>query len=290
VLKVFLEQLRPHQYTKNLFIFLPLFFAFELGNMQLLMQATVAFVAFSLVASGCYVFNDLLDRVEDRLHPEKKFRPLPSGRISPRAAMVLMIALLSGGGLIMAVVSLKAFVLLIAYLLLNLAYTLKIKHIPILDITMIASGFVIRLFVGSAVTGVALSHWIIVMTFLLALFLALAKRRDDVLILQQTGIKTRTTVEGYNLKFLDSTMVMTASIVVLAYILWSISPEAAVRLGSRHLYLSSVFVVLGVMRYMQIAYVEEKSGSPTMVLLRDHFLQMVLFGWLGFLVWILYLD
>jgi decaprenyl-phosphate phosphoribosyltransferase len=157
-------------------------------------------------------------------------------------------------------------------------------------VTVIASGFVIRLLVGSAVTGVVLSHWIIVMTFLLALFLALAKRRDDVLILLQTGQKTRKAIDGYNLKFLDSAMVMTASIVVLAYILWSISPEVAVRLGSENLYLSSVFVVLGVMRYMQIAYVEEKSGNPSMVLLRDHFRQRVLLGWLGVLAWILYLS
>jgi decaprenyl-phosphate phosphoribosyltransferase len=285
-----LKLMRPQQFHKNLFIFLPAFFAFEILNPQIFTQAALAFLAFSLLASAAYIFNDYCDRVEDRLHPEKKNRPLASGSIPERAAFLLMGTLLVGGGVLMVLVAIQAFALIVVYFLINVAYSLKLKHVPILDVTVIASGFVIRLLVGAVVAGVPLSHWIIVMTFLLALFLALAKRRDDVLILQRTGMRTRRVIDGYNLKFLDSAMIMTASIVVLAYILWSISPEVAERLGSRDLYLSSVFVVVGVMRYMQITYVEEKSGNPSMVLLRDRFLQMVLLGWLGTLVWILYLG
>ena len=177
---------------------------------------------------------------------------------------------------------------MLVYLALNCAYSLKLKHIAIIDVVVIASGFVIRLLVGAEATQVVLSHWIIVMTFLLALFLSLAKRRDDVLIYLETDQKPRKVIDGYSLKFLDASMVMTASIVVLAYILWSISPEVAARLRSQDLYLSAVFVVLGVMRYLQIALVEENSGNPSKILLNDRFIQLTLLGWVGVFLWIFY--
>lgn len=128
------------------------------------------------------------------------------------------------------------------------------------------------------------------MTFLLALFLSLAKRRDDVLIYLKTDQKMRKVIDGYNLKFLDAAMMMTASIVVVAYILWSVSPEVAERLNTQNIYLSAVFVVLGILRYMQIALVEEKSGNPSKVLLRDRFIQLTMVGWISVFVWILYLG
>lgn len=182
MIKPLLELMRPYQYTKNLFIFLPPFFAFKLDEPQWFLNALIAFVAFCLAASAVYVFNDWKDTKEDRLHPEKKRRPLASGKVKPATAWMLMIALLIAGGALMASVSMQAFNVLVVYLLLNTAYTLKLKHVAIVDISIISVGFVLRLLVGSAVTGVVLSHWIIVMTFLLALFLSLAKRRDDVLI------------------------------------------------------------------------------------------------------------
>lgn len=284
-----LELMRPYQYTKNFFVFLPAFFAFKLNDPHLMLQAFIAFAAFSLAASGGYVFNDLKDHAEDRLHPEKKHRPIASGRIGIPLALPLMIGLLTAGIALMAFVSLEACRILIFYLVLNTAYTLKLKRIPIVDIAVISTGFVLRLLVGSAVTQVELSHWIIVMTFLLSLFLSLAKRRDDVIIYLKTDQSMRKAAEGYNLKFLDNAMIMSASIVVLAYILWSISPQVVETLGSDSLYLTSVFVVLGVLRYMQIAFVEEKSGNPSRILLKDRFVQLVLIGWVGSFIWILYL-
>lgn len=191
-----------------------------------------------------------------------------------------------GGGSSSYLVSPRVLGLVLVYLALNCAYSLKLKHIAIIDVVVIASGFVIRLLVGAEATQVVLSHWIIVMTFLLALFLALAKRRDDVLIYLETDQKPRKVIDGYSLKFLDASMVMTASIVVLAYILWSISPEVAARLHSQDLYLSAVFVVLGVMRYLQIALVEENSGNPSQILLNDRFMQLTLLGWIGVFLWI----
>jgi len=282
--------MRPHQYTKNLFIFLPPFFAFSLADAQAFVQATMAFAAFSLVASAVYVLNDWIDREDDRLHPEKCTRPIASGQIDGPLVWLLMAVLVIAGSALMLAVSAQALGVALAYLLLNVAYSLKLKHVPVIDVTLISTGFVLRLFVGAFATGVALSHWIIVMTFLLALFLALAKRRDDVLIYLNTEQKMRRAIDGYNLKFLDSAMMMSASIVIVAYILWSISPEVVTRIGSENLYLTSLFVVLGVMRYMQIAFVEEMSGNPSRIVLRDRFIQLVLLGWLGSFAWLLYFS
>lgn len=281
---------RPHQYSKNLFIFLPAFFAFQLTQLETIVSTLQAFFAFSFVASAVYVFNDWVDRFEDAQHPEKCHRPIASGRIKAPAAFGFMGLLLLGGGATAYFISIHVVALVFVYLVLNLAYSLKLKHIAIIDIVVIASGFVIRLFVGAEASQVELSHWIIVMTFLLALFLSLAKRRDDVLICLRTDQKMRKVIDGYNLKFLDSAMIMTASITIVAYILWSISPVVAQRLGTDNLYLSAVFVVLGILRYMQIAFVEEKSGNPSKILLRDRFIQLTLVSWLSVFIWILYIP
>lgn len=288
--KVILELARPHQYTKNLFVFLPAFFAFKLHEPGVIWKASIAFAAFCLVASAVYILNDWQDRFDDRKHPEKKHRPIASGRITASQAFAVFAFFLLGGVLLSAYSGPGVIALIASYFLLNIAYSLKLKHQPIIDITCISTGFVLRLFAGAAVTNVALSHWIIVMTFLLALFLSLAKRRDDVLIYANTEHRTRKVIDGYNLKFLDAAMVMTASIVVLAYILWSISPAVTSKLSSSYIFLTAIFVVLGVLRYMQIAFVEERSGSPTKVLLRDGFVQMTLVGWLGSFVWIIYIK
>ena len=279
---------RPHQYTKNLFIFLPAFFAFRFHEPGLVGQAFIAFVAYSLVSSAVYIFNDWKDCEEDRQHPDKCRRPIAAGRIKASIAFGFGAVFLMAGGMLAFVNGPEVFYWIASYVVLNVAYSLKLKHFPIIDISVISTGFVIRLFVGAAATQVALSHWIIVMTFLLSLFLALAKRRDDVLIYLSTKQAMRKAIDGYNLKFLDSAMVMTASIVLMAYILWSISPEVAAKLASENVYLTAVFVVLGIMRYMQIAFVEEKSGNPSEVLLRDRFIQLILLGWVGSFAWILY--
>lgn len=283
-----IQLFRPHQYVKNLFIFLPLFFALKINQTDLLGIASVAFVAFCLCASAVYIFNDLADIEADRKHPVKCFRPLASRTVSIRLAVALM-GILSLGGLgIMALLDLSAAALLVVYLGLNLCYSLWLKHVAILDITIIAVGFVLRLFVGAAVTGIPLSMWIVVMTFLLALFLALGKRRDDVLIFERTGEKMRRVVDGYNLKFVETAIAVMAAVVIVAYILYTITPEVIHRVHSDKLYLTSAFVVVGILRYMQISFVEERSGSPTTVVLRDIFMQLVLLGWIVSFSWIIY--
>jgi len=192
--------MRPHQYIKNLFIFLPLFFALKITDTSLLFNAVIAFIAFSLTASAIYTLNNYHDIEEDRQHPKKKERPLASGAISKSQAITIMSILFMVGFTLMTILSLEAAGILLAYVVMNIAYSFYLKHVAILDVVIIAIGFVLRLFIGSAVTDIPLSMWIVIMTFLLALFMALSKSRDHLMNLLSWGIypKIRNTVFKFN--------------------------------------------------------------------------------------------
>jgi len=283
-----IKLMRPHQYIKNLFIFLPLFFATSITDIGLLSNAFIAFIAFSLTASAIYTLNDYQDIEEDRQHPKKKDRPLASGIISKSQAIIIMSVLFVSGGTLMASLSLNAAAILAAYIVMNIAYSFFLKHISIVDVNIIAIGFVLRLFIGAAVTYVHLSKWIVIMTFLLALFMALAKRRDDVLIFLDTGEKMRQVIDGYNLRFLDAAMAIMASVVIVAYTIYTTSAEVIERVNNEHLYLTSFFVILGVLHYLKIAFVNKDSGSPTQIIIKDHFMQLILLGWVTTFALMLY--
>ena len=285
-----LSLMRICQYIKNIFIFLPLFFAIKITDTVLLAHAIIAFIAFSLTASAIYTLNDYHDIEEDKQHPKKKTRPLASGAISKSQAIVIMAVIGVAGFALMATLSLKAVGILAVYVAMNIAYSFYLKHVAILDVTIIAIGFVLRLFIGSAVTGIPLSMWIVIMTFLLALFMALAKRRDDVLIYLDTGKKMRKVIDGYNLQFLDTSMAIMASVVIVAYTIYTTSAaEVVARTHSEYLYLTALFVTLGILRYLQVAFVLKDSGSPTRIVLKDRFMQLTLLGWILSFAWILYL-
>lgn len=167
----------------------------------------------------------------------------------------------------------------------NLAYSLKLKHIAILDVCIIAIGFIIRLFIGADAGDVELSHWIIITTFFLSLFLAFCKRRDDLRLLESDGVQIRKAIDGYSFGFVDFCIAISATMSILSYVMWSISPSSMDKLHSPYLYLTSFFVILGIMRYAQIVYVKFGGGSPTQVVLKDCFMHFVLLGWiLSFLV------
>lgn len=270
--------LRPHQYIKNLFVFAPLFFSFDFTKNNIALTF-LAFAIFSILASSVYIFNDLLDIEEDKKHPKKKFRPLASGRVSKQNAIILFLILSVASLGVSFFVNIHLFMVLLVYFVLNIAYSLGLKHIALVDIFIIATGFVLRLFAGASVMDISLSMWIIIVTFLLALFLALAKRRDDVLLSSQ-GKETRKNIDGYNLEFVNASMVLMAGIVVVSYVLYTVSPNVMQKFNSHYLYLTAFFVVLGIMRYMQITFVEENSGSPTKIVLRDRFLQVTIFLWI----------
>jgi decaprenyl-phosphate phosphoribosyltransferase len=287
--KCLIGLMRVHQYVKNIFIFVPLFFVGEVLDLALLGDAFIAFVAFSLSASSIYIFNDCRDIEEDRLHPRKRFRPLASEAVSKRNAIIIMLLSAASGLALMFWLSVDALAILLFYMVLNLAYSIKLKHITILDVNIISVGFVLRLFIGSIVTSTFLSSWIVIMTFLLGLFLALAKRRDDVLIFENTGKKMRQVVDGYNRQLIDTAMTIMAAVVIVSYILYTTSEETVLRLGSHNIYLTTVFVIVGILRYLQISFVMENSGSPTRIILEDRFIQVTIVFWLMAFGWIIYL-
>lgn len=280
-MKHYILLLRPHQYVKNAFIIFPLFFAFKFNDVDLLLTVLGVTACFCFVASAIYILNDYLDIAEDQKHPTKKNRPLASGKVPvPHAFIIMGLLLVIGvGGL--ALLSWQAMILTGVYIFNNLLYSYRFKHVPLLDITMISVGFVLRLFIGEAAGNgeLPLSMWIILCTFLLAMFLALAKRRDDVLLMMQ-GKKVRKSIDGYNLEFINGGMMIMASVTLVAYISYTISAEVTERLGTEQLYFTVFFVIIGILRYMQITFVEQKSGSPTKVLLRDLFLQITIVGWI----------
>ncbi len=279
-LKAYLHLIRPGQYLKNGFIWLPIFFGYRITDPRAVLLTLLAFAAFCLMSSTIYVINDFRDREEDRRHPVKKNRPLASGAVSPGEALWIGLTLF-GASLVLSLASLPltCLYLLLAYLLLNIAYSQKLKHIPIVDIVCIALGFVLRIFVGGTAARIPISPWIVIMTFLLALFLALAKRRDDLLLLEQ-GTQVRKAIDGYNLEFISLAMGIMASVIIVAYILYTVSPEVVAKHGTHRLYISGVWVLLGLLRYLQITFVEETSGSPTLVLIKDYLLQAIIILWL----------
>jgi len=288
--------LRVDQYVKNLFVFLPPpFFAGRVMEPQILGVVVPSFIALSLLASGVYVFNDLRDIEEDRSHPIKCRRPLPSGEVSPGKAKVLSAGLFLTGFGLAALESLRIrsgelFLLFCAYVFLNVLYTCWLKRFSILDVAIIGVGFVIRILLGAVSSAVLLSNWIVLMTFLLALFLGFGKRRDDLIILNDEAVRIRKSAAGYSLAFLDAAMVMMGSIVVVAYIMYTVSPEVTARFGMDRLYLTTLFVLLGILRYLQITFIERNSGSPTRILLKDRFLMVVVAGWISSFLLILYVK
>lgn len=275
----YIELLRPWQWTKNFFIFLPLFFALKILDFDLLTRAIFAFLFFNFLSSAVYIFNDCQDKEDDKKHPRKKDRPIADGRVSPNRGLTLAGILLVIGLLGLWYLGTNVFVLALIYLLINVLYTIKLKHMAIVDVMVIAAGFVIRIYVGGCATDVAIYPWIVIMTFLLALFLALGKRRDDLIIFLNSGEKMRKSIEGYSLSFIDGAMLVMASVTIVSYLMYTVSPDITAKFHTNRLYLTSFFVLLGLLRYLQITMVEQKSIDPTEVILKDALVQLSIAGW-----------
>jgi decaprenyl-phosphate phosphoribosyltransferase len=281
--------LRPKDWAKNLFLFIPLFFGGEISDMGKLLRVFYGFVAFCCIASSIYIINDYRDREDDRKHPVKCNRPLASGAVAPATALVICgILLLLGFGLAFWIRDKFLFVLAI-YFLINLAYSLGLKAVSILDIMILAAGFVLRIKAGSVISLVPLSEWIVIMVFLLSVFMAIGKRRDDVLLKLSSGTDMRKSIKGYNLDLLNALLALVSAVIIVSYFMYTMSPEVQSRLGTYRLYYTCVFVMAGLMRYLQIIYVSSDSGSPTKILYKDRFIQITLLLWVGSFIAILYL-
>ncbi len=282
--------LRIEHWIKNLFLFIPIFFAGEFLNADKLGQVAIAFFGFCCTASAIYILNDLMDVKSDRLHPEKSKRPIPLGLVSVSTAWVIFTILILVGVLVSFQFTRQSFIILLgSYFFLNVGYSLGLKRVPILEILIVSSGFVLRAVGGGLVADVDVSQWMLMMIFLLALFLALAKRRDDLLLFGKSSKSVRVASEHYNLEYINSLLIMVSGIIIVAYLMYVISPEVINRFHSKYLYITSIFVIAGMMRYLQITLVENKSGSPTKILYRDNFIRIVVMLWVITFYFIIYL-
>lgn len=285
---------RPKHWVKNFFVLLPLFFGHQLMNLPLLLNAIIAFIAFSFTASSIYCFNDIIDVEADRRHPVKCKRPIASGKISITIGYGIMFATFAMGVGVLFFIPDGSFRyntmgVIVAYWLMEIAYCVKLKRYAIIDIFILSLGFILRILCGGVATGVILSHWLVMMTFLLTLFLGVAKRRDDVLRMLETGIPTRENTSRYNLTFVNEALTITGSVMLVCYIMYTVSPEVIQNFNTPHLYLTSGYVILGILRYIQLAVVDENSGDPTKVLLKDRMTQCVVLAWLITFLILIYL-
>lgn len=289
-MKNYLKLLRVEQWVKNTFVFIPLFFAGMIFNKEMLLESIFSFIVFSLTASSIYIVNDYSDIEADRKHPEKCKRPLASGAISKSMAKIILATMLVGvctliiGGQVIFQQDLSKFgIIIIAYFIMNLAYTFKLKHIAIVDISIIAVGFVLRVLAGGYATGIVVSQWAIILTFVLALVLAVGKRRGELINAQLSG-KTRKALDGYNVQFADILLSIAITLAVVSYLMFTISPEAQ-RTYTNKVFYTFVFVIFAFLRYLQQTLVYNKTESPTKMIYKDRYIQITLMLWaLSFLV------
>lgn len=286
----YLKLLRPKDWAKNLFLFIPLFFSGELFNWDLYPKLLLGFTAFCFIASSIYIINDYRDIEDDKKHPEKSKRPLASGAVSKTNSIIVCILLILVGFTIAYFIREKFLFVLSIYFLLNLAYSFGLKNVPILDIVILAIGFVLRIKSGAVIAHVGVSEWLNIMVFLLALFMAIGKRRDDVLIKQTSGTEMRKAIKGYNLEFLNVVLSLVCAVIVVAYFMYTMSPEVLKRMGTYRLYYTCLFVLAGILRYLQIIFVQSASGSPTKILYKDRFIQISLVLWITSFYLIIYMK
>ena len=292
-MKQYIQILRPQQWLKNVFVFAPVFFSNNLLNITYFTQSVLVFFSFCLVSSSIYCINDINDADSDRNHPKKCKRPIASGKISKKVAAIIagFCFLLSNAVILTIPDTNKVWLLatILAYWIMNVLYCFKFKQFAIIDVFCIAFGFVLRVLIGGLATGIWISQWIVLLTFLIALFLALTKRYDDYSIFEKTGTAPRKSISRYNSTFIILSIAIVASVTIVCYIMYTMSEAVILRLKTEYLYLTSVWVIAGLLRFVQNMIVYERSSSPTKQLINDHFLHLCIIGWLLSFVIIIYL-
>lgn len=274
-MKNYLKLIRIEQWVKNLFVFIPIFFAGKLFDFHILVLSIYAFLIFSFTASAIYIFNDYMDIEKDKAHPDKKNRPLANNSISKKQAIFLFVLMLTiSVSLTLIVGNWKAGLIVFAYFLMNICYSFGLKNIAIIDILIIAFGFLMRVLFGGYMTDIPVTDWTLLLVFDLALILALGKRRGELLNKGLEG-KTRKTLDGYNKLFLDSAIVMSSTVAIVSYIMFVLSEE--VQKKTHHFVLFTfLFVFASILKYLQLTFVYEKTESPTRLIFENRFLQIMI--------------
>lgn len=283
------KAIRPADWVKNVFVAAPLFFSGQATVWAKVWMTGLVVAAFCAMSSAVYLFNDIADREHDRLHPRKRHRPIAAGAVTIGVAVMSMVALV---GLALASVSFSYQVMLLVagYGLMNVAYSLWLKHIVILDVFCIGIGFVLRVFGGGLAIDVPPSSWLVLATFLLSLFLALAKRRHELLAMPEKANNHRPVLELYSIRLLDELISVVTPVTLLTYILYTLDHATMERFHSEHLYLSTPFVTFGIFRYLYLVHVRDSGGSPTDLVIGDIPLITAILSWIGAFVLIVYVS
>ncbi len=280
--------MRPQQWIKNLLLFGPLIFSINLFDTTMAMQTAFAFIAFSLAGSAVYLLNDIVDVEKDKAHPIKCNRPIASGKLSKNVALVFM-AIIGAGALILAwdLSQTLAFIIII-YMVNNLFYSFKLKHIVLIDVGSLSLGFVLRVFAGAAVIGVEASPWLIMCTILLSSFLGFAKRRHELVLLGENNANHRSVLAHYSPHLLDQLILISASSTVMSYALYTVNAKTVVRFGTTNLIYTVPFILYGVFRYLFLIHNRKKGGDPAKVLLNDAPMVLNIVVWLSVCVYMVY--
>jgi 4-hydroxybenzoate polyprenyltransferase len=271
-----LVALRPRQWSKNLLVFAGLVFAAKLGDPARWAEACACFVAYCAISSAAYLANDVRDREDDRLHPVKRARPIARGELSARAALVLAAGLALLALVLVALLDVASVVLVLAFAALQAGYTLRLKHVVLLDVLTISSLFVIRAAAGAQAVDVPISAWLLLCTALLALFLALAKRRGELMLVSAQQTPGRRVLDGYSFELVDQLTGIVASSTVIAYAIYTLTAG-----HSRFLLLTAPFVVFGVFRYLLLMHRDDVGEEPEHVLLTDVPILLTVAGWIA---------
>jgi decaprenyl-phosphate phosphoribosyltransferase len=284
----YVRTLRPHQWVKNVFVLAPLFFAKDLFEPRLLFRALGSVSVFCVLAGAVYTINDIADAEADRKHPLKRFRPIASGRISVSSARVLAVVLVALGLAGAAYGPLPFFVVALLYFLQNLAYSFKLKHYAYLDVAIIATGFVLRVVGGGFGTHIQVSGYLVVCTALLALFLGFGKRRHELAVAAVRASEQRAALSGYSARGLDVALGVTGIATVGAYLAYTVDADTRAYFGSDQLYLTTLFVVLAVLRFLHLVRSRPHAESPTQEMLRDGPFVAAVLVWVGVVIYIVY--
>jgi 4-hydroxybenzoate polyprenyltransferase len=269
---LFIQSMRVYQWVKNVFIFAPMVFALHFLQYGYIVRALLAFFSFSLVASSIYVINDCFDREKDRLHPDKKDRPIASGALPVRTAVPIAVVILLLCLFAIFRFNLYFFYIAAVYIMMNLVYSFYLKKVVILDVMIIAVGFVMRVKIGGVINDIGLSPWILIITFLLAILLGLIKRRQELLKINSSDnneIETRLTLKKYNLSLLDQLISITTATTLISYIVYVLNTSVQDKFKTKELYLTVPFVVFGIFRYLYLTYVKGKGENPAEIIFSD---------------------
>ncbi len=282
--------IRPKQWIKNFFVFAPLLFSRHIFHLEYVIPSLAAFIIFSLASSAVYIINDIMDVESDRVHPKKKYRPIASGEISVKQAMVFLVIIVIGiaAGLIFQR-PVFSFVIVL-YLITNLLYSLKVKSIVLLDVFFISFGFMLRVLGGAAAIGVSVSSWMILTTIFISLFLAISKRRSELsqIVNKENIDKQRKVLKEYSVEFADQINTIAAAGTIISYALYTVSERTVYTFGTEKLIYTTPFVIYGIFRYMYLMHQKNLGESPTSIVTKDIPIILDVLAWFGFSILIIY--